>query len=351
MPRARNPLTAIFSPTRRLIGTEPVLVQRGGLLGSVEWVVPRAECHYRRVDLSALPARQRQAAARIAARREPLAPEAVSRIAWAGGIAHIWTWSPAGQESRISPAAWIPESLLRPVPTADGPRLVRLVRGVEGQVWREHRLVASQWWSQAPGLEAWHRFLRASGISPEEAPAVPDVQVLGWSGPWAELQFGTSISPVAIERFAWRAVVGGLALGIGWQLSAQVSWSDALDRLEARTQALRARAMPLLEARERADAARQSLQEYRELQQATSDFVLMAEVVKPLPEDALLSLWQREGANLKVGVKTADTDPRYFVAAYERHPLLANVQAAPAETGLMHLDFTLSGALGPESRE
>ena len=69
----RKQLAALFLPTRRLTGTDPdldapdAIVQQGGALGGQQWVVPRALCQYRRVDLAAVPQRQRHAAARLAA--------------------------------------------------------------------------------------------------------------------------------------------------------------------------------------------------------------------------------------------------------------------------------------------
>ena len=72
----RERLTTLFSPTRRLGGPEPRVLHAGGALGPVEWVIARADCHYRRLDFSQLPARQRAAAAAVAVRRQEPAPGA-----------------------------------------------------------------------------------------------------------------------------------------------------------------------------------------------------------------------------------------------------------------------------------
>ena len=125
----RNRLAAIFSPTRRLAGPEPATVRGGGPLGGVQWVVPRAECHYRRMDLSGLPARQRAAAARIAARRHEPRPQASFHVAWTGGIAHVWTWTAFAGDGTPGEAEWIPESLLRASPR-DGAFLCRVKRAL-----------------------------------------------------------------------------------------------------------------------------------------------------------------------------------------------------------------------------
>ena len=53
---------------------------------------------------------------------------------------------------RKADARWIPESLLKAPPLVDGPRLLRTLRGVEGQVWGGGRLLASQWWRYGPDV-------------------------------------------------------------------------------------------------------------------------------------------------------------------------------------------------------
>ena len=169
----RNRLAAIFSPTRRLATPEAATVRAGGVLGGVQWVVPRAQCHYRRMDFASLPPRQRDAAARIAARRHEPRPQAAFHVAWTGGIAHVWTWTTRSADAPADEAEWVPESLLRAPPPGDGVRLLQQVDGVEGQCWRGGLLQASQWWAAAPAPADWLRFVRGCGFGPGHAESVP----------------------------------------------------------------------------------------------------------------------------------------------------------------------------------
>lgn len=342
----RNQLTAIFSPTRRLIGDDASILRQGGPLGALEWVVPRAQCHYRRLDFSALPPRQRVPAARLAVRRHESAPGSLHHIAWRGGIAHAWTWPQPDAAFAQAEQAWLPETLLRAPPAIDGPRLLRQVQGVEGQLWRDRQLVTSQWWPEPPGRDAWRRFLRAGGLGPEASESVPEPEALPWSStPWGDVRRGLPGSPPALERLAWSAGLGIVALGMGWQLAAQATWTVALARVESRIETLRAQATPLLEARERADTALQALHRYRDLQGGANDYIMMADVLRPLPADARLGAWQREGVRLQVGVLSAESDPRRYVSAFDGHPQLADVAANPAtDASGMQLDFTLAPA-------
>lgn len=270
-------------------------------------------------------------------------PGALVRMAWAKGIAHVWTWSPAADAPARERAAWVPESLVRPRAFADGARLLALIEGVEGQIWRGGDLVASQWWPSRPNEQAWHRFLRSAGLAPEAAGAVPTAQSMGWSPPWARVR-GASAGQDQIEAVAWRIVVAGIALTLGWQVMAREDERDAHAALVARTEALRLQAMPLLDARERADAAQADIERLRQLQRASSDYALMPAVTIPLGVDARLLAWQRQGDVLKAKVAVKDVDPRRSVDAYARIRLLADVQATPMPPEAMGLEFKLPAA-------
>ena len=301
-------------------------------------MVPRAALQYRRLEFGALPARQRAAAARIALLRDTV-PGALSRVAWVGPVAHVWSWLPPEDASARERAAWVPESLVRPRAFTDGPRLIALVDGVEGQVWRGGDLVASQWWPSPPSPDAWHRFLRSAAIAPDANARVPAAFDAGWSAPWARLR-GAAAGPDLLEAAAWRAALAGLALVLGWQLTAQSGERDAHAALVARTEALRLQAMPLLDAREHADAARADIDRLRALQRASSDYALMPAVTLPLGKGARLLGWLRQGDVLKAKVSVADTDPRHAVDAFARIGLLADVEATP-ESGAVGLEFEL----------
>src|SRR5690606_19578108 len=127
----RDQLAAIFSPTRRLAeaGGEGALVRAGGALGGVQWVVPRSRLAYRQFELPNVPARQRDGAARIAARRVEAQPGARFHVAWTGNTAHVWSWDPGEAAPDDAEASWIPESLLRMPPREDGLRLLAQVEG------------------------------------------------------------------------------------------------------------------------------------------------------------------------------------------------------------------------------
>lgn len=341
----RERLKAIFSPTRRLLAADTPKVSAGGALGGVEWVVPRAHCQYHRADFSSLPARRRAAAAALAARQHEAMPGARSQVAWSGAIAHTWVWRGTGADERQpleADFAWTPESLLRPAPPSDGVRLLRLVEGCEGQHWRDGTLRASRWWAQPPGADAWGRFLRGCGLAAEGR--VPAPEDPGWAGtPWASRGWRLPASPARLERMAWQGAFGLLLLLAGWQLAAALTWTIARANLDSSIASLRAQATPLLDARERAEDVRATLDGYAGLaDQGLSDYALMARVTVALPEDGRLSAWQRDRERLQVQVDSADTDPRRYVSAYQGSDLLHDATATPVRGGQMQLDFRLA---------
>lgn len=305
-------------------------------------MVPRAQLRYRRFEFEALSARQRAAAARIAVMRDAL-PGALTRIAWVGSVAHVWSWLPPSDVGARERAGWMPETLLRGRADTDGPRLLALIEGVEGQVWKGGGLVASQWWPIAPAVDAWHRFLRSAGLSPGADARLPTVSEAGWSPPWARVR-GATAGPDLLEAVAWRVVLAGVAVVLGWQVTAREEERDAHAALVARAEALRLRATPILDARERADVARADVERLRALQRASSDYALMPAVSLPLGEGARLAGWQRQGDVLKAKVAVADTDPRRAVEAFAPSRLLADVQATPMPPEAVALEFKLPNA-------
>jgi hypothetical protein len=103
--------------------------------------------------------------------------------------------------------------------------------------------------------------------------------------------------------------------------------------------ALRAKATPLLAAREQAERAQDGLAALGALQQGQDDYLLVSRVIQPLPADARVLEWHREGDKLQVSVQSGDADPRHFVSAYAGDKLLSGVVATPGKSGTTMLAF------------
>lgn len=336
-------LPALFSRGRSLIGEEEGELRPKGLFGEREWIVPRGECQYRRQDFSLLPMRQRTAAAKLAVARFEPSAGVRTHIAWKEGVAHYWIWAPqldAKDAARYR--RWLPESLLHAPPAADGVRLMRVSGGMEGQAWRNGSLQASQWWADLPNEQAWHQFLRAAGSGVVDGPAVPEPVEPDWlDTPWAVGGSGLVIDADVGERIAWGMALLVFACALGWQLSSLARWQLAAGTERDRLVEARERAGPLLDARERAEAAAASIDSLLRLQKGVSDHVMMADVIEVLPDGAQLLGWNRDPARLRILVRSTETDPRRFIEAFAASPGLADLTATPAGGGGMVLEFEL----------
>lgn len=326
-----NPVAALFLPRRRLAAADPLVLQRGGPLGGTQWVAPRGECQYRQHDFNHLPSRQRAAAAALHVKRFMPSVDALARIGWQDGIAHFWIWEkplPAAQKGRIR---WMPESALRRPLIANGQHLLQCLVGVEGQVWEDGRLLASQWWPVVPAIETWQRFLRGASIALDRAPVMPAVQRLPLLPyPWPLMQAERSGRFADTELVIWVAALSLLGASAGWQAASLDAWHQLRDAQVGELDVLRSSSATILDGREVADAAAAELASLQKLQKGVSDYVLIADILAPLPPGSMVLTYLREGGKIRTLVKTPEKDLRKLTVLYQSHPLLREASALVA---------------------
>lgn len=344
-----NPLAALFLPRRRLAAADPLILQRGGPLGGTQWVALRGECQYRQHDFSGIPSRQRAAAAALHVKRYLPNANAIARIGWQGAIAHFWIWEkplPAAQKGRIR---WIPESALRRPVIANGQHLVRCQSGVEGQVWSDGRLIASQWWPDTPAAENWQRFLRGAGIPLDKSPAMPAIEQLPLMPyPWPVMQADRGGAFANAEYVIWVGTLSLLAAAAAWQAASLDTWFSLREKQTAQLDALRASSATILEGRETADAASAELANLEKLHRGLSDYVLVADIVSPLPSGSLVLGYVREAGKIRAVVKTTQKDLRRLVMLYHSHPVLKEASAVLVGESV---EFTFELPKPPEEDE
>lgn len=293
-----------------------------------------------------MPPRKRLAAAKLAAARFLPQPGARIHLAWQGGLAHYWIWTPEGG-GEADYRRWLPETLLLAPPVQDGPRLLALSQGVEGQLWRSGMLVASQWWARQPSDAEWLNFLRASAWAGDAA--MPALEALEWlERPWAQSGRRWAMDVDTAERAAWIAAGCLLLAVLGWQIASLLRWDAAAREEAARVDAARARTAPLQAARERAEATIAEIQSLRDLEPAYSDYEWMARIAARLPQGANFAGWAREPGKLRVLVRGGDPDPRRAIEAFLDAPPFDKLTATPTGSGDMLLEFELPAARATE---
>lgn len=317
------------------------------MLGPRQAVLPRSRCLYRRIDLAHLAPQHRRAALDLAVRQGPLPVPGRFACRWQGAVAHVWLpreTTPVGDDERV-----LAESSLLPPARHDGPRLMALREGVEGQVWADGVLAASRWWAAPPTPAQWAMFLRASGRPVDDGSAVPPLHTVEpQPEPWGEPHERFAWTPAQLESAYWHGVLLLAALLVGWQLAGALSWGIARHLQEGRLERLRSESAPLIAARERAEAAQQRILALDGLVAAPSDYRLLADVRRMLGPEFRLLGWTRDDSRLRIELQGGD-DPRPLVQAFAAHPLLAGVVANPVSAGRMQLDVDLDGTTAGEA--
>src|SRR5690606_13042171 len=163
-----------FSPARFLRRTDGLEPVRDGAAGQ-EWLLSRELCAFLSLGTGAVPAARRRAYLDTAVRRWSPFADPSFHVEWAGDKAMVWAWSQAQAlgDALTPPRRILPESIFRGAPREAAAELLAMDRGVEGRLWRDRLLVASEWWPAPPPLRDWNQFIRGAGM-PAVA-QVPDV--------------------------------------------------------------------------------------------------------------------------------------------------------------------------------
>lgn len=254
-----------------------------------------------------------------------------------------WAWRPEAS----TPEA-IPSTLLQ-APGQDGARLLRQPDGMEGQVWRDGELRASQHWSAPPEAAAWRSFLRGAGIAPDQQGAQPlPIDPVWRSSPlarrWGEpgmdipwLPGGFSLHWLQdqnLRRGLLAAALFAAAFIVGDAARAWVSLNAveaAVAQEESRIRAVRAD-------RDATLAATAQNQTLASLAAKSSPLSLLAAVAAALPEDGVRLIdWFQQPADLNATLIVGKP--------LDGAALVRRLEAIPGVAGV-----TLDGAGGSEER-
>lgn len=307
-----------------------VALDEGG--SGQNWVVARGFCAYTLIDASAIPASRRKAFAAIALQRWSPFPDPGHHIEWAGPLAMVWAWSNGQVRDlrggvAVAPRQVWPESVFRGEACADGACLIADDEGVEGRVWRDAVLVASQWWPEPPSLAEWNAFLR--GVGRPAMQALPDVEAPPLATtPWTRHRAEALNDLAARHRGLLQAAAVALAVALvaaplaaSLRLAAKTYMLDRV--IEREAQGVR----PILEARESAERDLAAIDGLLALRPPARQLQLMAALFSALPgTDWQLLEWRMpDSASLGVTVQMSNPDPAAIVRALERSGVLTDV--------------------------
>lgn len=335
-----EPLPARFwRALRRRFSASRYFRRRDGLLRlseggpSQEWVLARELCVFNLVDAAAVPPRKRRGFIGISMARWAPFPDADCHVEWAADRAMVWAWprsmlrDAADGVVRVAPWRVVPESLLRGEPLAGGEVLVAMDRGVEARVWRDHALVASQWWEQAPELGEWNEFRRGAGLAP--AAATPLVEGGGLADvPWRRRR-SRALGDVAQE---YRTHLAALAVGLAAAavcipVASAIKLRVATHQIEREIAGQDARLKRILDARDAAARDVDAIQRLLGLRPPAGQIRLLAAVTELVPAGAgeMLEWRMPDASNLEVAFRMANPDPAGLARAWEASELFEGV--------------------------
>lgn len=309
-----------FSPSLEFVGAAGASVIEARSRSSTRRIVGRALCGFRKFPCAGIPRKSRADFIATQVRKAAPFDSPQWHTAWQGDEALVWFWSgrvaTEGARGRVS---MMPESLLVGSPLEDGAQLQAMAEGVEGRVWRSFRLVACRWWPAVPTSAEWTSFLRGAGLAPGDVPA-PAEAVLR-DKPWtvgggANLgEYGDLLRP---RRLAWLMLLPLFVAA--WGAGGWGRLHLRANALEDSTAAASIQIEPLLDARQRFDAAMATVALHRQqLRPALPQTETLAQVAAILGErGASLQRWRTiERTTLEVAIESSSSDLAAMVGALE----------------------------------
>jgi hypothetical protein len=309
--------------------------------GKITWVLARALCHFKLVDLSQVPLRARSQALTLQVGQFSPYPSTGHHAVWQNGLALVWYWDRSAVERSMVEAGLspqrvvvLPESVLYARGTS-GLRLIRNLQGIDAQHWQDERLLHSRWWKELPGAADWLAFQRDIGLFGENRASDPPTPLK------LELHHAPQLSSSAGgEAAGWRderALYALLALALFiptvW-IGAKLIKSELAQRaVLASTVEPERKALPQLDAREQALRAAARCQALHELDPYPDQLELMARVASALPKGATyLREWDFRDGKLKIVlvIQNSALSSSALVDALQKAGGFENVQMAPS---------------------
>ncbi len=305
----------------------------------------RALCLYARLTVpKELAAAKREAALRLKILEwSPYASPGLL-IDWAESDAGVWIWDSLKVEEAIRAEGLdpkrvtvLPETALAE-PQAEGARIVDGLEGLEGQAWRQGRLIASRWWPALPGAEEWRRFQRAAALAPgRQSVEPPEPEPTVWrQESWVRSRrpLLALVNEAGRTRLAIAAAIV-LALPLVYEGAALAHLKVRSKNAEASLAQLRQRAEPVLRARTAAETALDCVRALLQLDPYPDQLAMLAKVGGQLPPNGTaLGDWSFQNGELRFTLTHQNPlDSSYYVRLFEALQIFERVRAEPQGDG------------------
>lgn len=249
----------------------------------------------------------------------------------------VWVWpqdqlTDPGSQPAVAqtgaPQRFVPETLLRGAPTADGVELVRCSDGVEARAWLDGCLHANNWWPDTPDAPAWAAFCRGAGFAPRP---LPEISELPWrEEPWTvtrDLSLNHALQQS--QRLAVPVACALVILAAAYQAGALVRLELARHAVGSEIASESARVSDILTQRNHAEDDLAAIHALLALRPAVPQVELMERVGKLLDkQQARIVRWSMsDPRTLDVTVSMPSPNPRSLVLAFQQTGLFTDVGA------------------------
>ncbi len=306
-----------------------------------EWILSRALCRYRVLDFAEVPRSKRVAALRLQLSQFAPFAEPGYAVAWEGAAAQVWCWDDAklreatrGADVLSSRIRIVPEPLYF-LPLTDGPRLLKVTEGYEGQVWKGNTLVRSRFWMTQPAVPEWIAFQRDAGILPDQQqphPAALERELLAQPYTRADIGLYAATGLSLAEPVLLFVLIAALGTSSAWYLTRYWKISSRSDQLTAQFKSLESIAAPVLAARERAIDNQVFASQLARISAFPDQLSLLAAFASAFNSDGVvLRDWNFNLGKLRATVAFPNALPpaSNVVTAVQEQSAFTNVRVAP----------------------
>lgn len=257
-------------------------------------------------------------------------------VEWGKGEAGAWLWdeeavaeaiTAAGQDPRA--VVVLPETALQQ-PGDSGARLVKVLDGYEGQVWRGGLLKTSRFWPREPDQGEWIRFLRASGdpAALHHAGLSGAAEPVWLERPWPRRSAGSLLGDFRGWKVA--AAIGCVALApFAYQLGQISVLAAERAELDAVSRRIESDAGPVLAARDAALRAAARVRQLEALRPYPGPVEVMARIAEKLPNNGTIfqDMNYQQGEVRFTLTGQPAFDAPFFVRAFSSVPIFTDVNA------------------------
>ena len=314
-------------------------LQEGGV--GQEWILARRFCAFTVLDAGAIPFAKRKAYADMAVQRWSPFADTRHYIDWVGARAMVWAWSHGqildiGDGELVPPPRRVsPETLYRGAPHADEASLVAMDEGVEGRVWRDHALIACQWWPAAPALEEWNSFRRGAGLAASQAmPVVESPPMLRL--PWTRQRVIGFTDLAGRHRKVLQRIAAGFVVALlAMPLAASIRLAVKTALLERVIDREAVSVGDTLAAREAAERHVAAIDQLLKLRPPRRQLQLMSAAIAATPGGnwKLLEWRMPDSSSLEVVLQMTSPDPIALVRGWEATEVFRNVAVDLGRSG------------------